>query len=323
MGELGTAGCHLPGRFVLSFASRPGSDYYRNVRHEASAPAAIHQPPVEQVFLLARLPLIHHPPGRSPGSPCVAADTDRVLPEFSVRASVAGEYRNRRAASRRKWSLHQVKQVILYLTHLLPDDILHEFQRLAASVQPVAPVRLLFHQTREQTPAQLRSQPVYRFTDDDITALACPMLGERFVPGSIHLPVLKFFQDHGDYDYYWYVENDVRFTGDWRAFFEPFSAVPGDLLTSHIRRYQEEPWWDRWRLTHPREEIPRRRRLRSFNPICRFSRRALEVLWEAQRDGWCGHQEVLLPTLLHERGCQLVEISGQGAFVPPGFADRF
>jgi hypothetical protein len=182
---------------------------------------------------------------------------------------------------------------------------------------------LLFHQTTNKVPPLVQSIPHYSFTHDDIDTLGCPMIAERFVPGSIHLPMLRFFLDHPDFDFYWFVEDDVRFTGDWRHYFEQLSRLTHDFLACHIRRYEDEPNWNWWKLDHPHNSIPFHNRLRSFNPVCRFSNRALRVIHEANRDGWCGHQEMLVPTLLHHRKCTMADIGGHGSFVPAGFRNRF
>jgi hypothetical protein len=145
-----------------------------------------------------------------------------------------------------------------------------------------------------------------------------------FFPGQVHFPLLQFFRDNPDFDYYWLIEYDVRFAGDWRLFFDYFRDKNQDFLTCHIRRHADEPGWRWWSvLHHPHKSIPLSERLGSFNPIYRLSNPSLSFLHQSLSDGWCGHFEVLLPTLLHHNGFTLMDIGGKGTFTPPSMEDNF
>jgi hypothetical protein len=132
-----------------------------------------------------------------------------------------------------------------------------------------------------------------------------------------HFPVLDFFLAHRDYDRYWVVEYDVRYTGDWKALFDSLEPLDHDFVTSHIRRYAQEPGWTWWNtLEHPSRTIAHHERLRSFNVVYRLSNRALEFIHDAQLDGWRGYFEVSLPTLLFHSGFKVLDLGGDGDFAP-------
>ncbi len=57
----------------------------------------------------------------------------------------------------------------------------------------------------------------------------------------VHFPILDFYLSHKDFDYYWVVEFDVRYTGKWDVFLRSFESYDHDLITSHIRHFIEEP----------------------------------------------------------------------------------
>ena len=63
----------------------------------------------------------------------------------------------------------------------------------------------------------------------------------NFPPGFTDLPLLHFFRSYPDYDYYWVVEYDVRFSGDWREFFEELDESQSDLLCTTLTRGSELP----------------------------------------------------------------------------------
>jgi hypothetical protein len=163
------------------------------------------------------------------------------------------------------------------------------------------------------------------FVEDELfSRLPCTRLRGEQLYHNVHVPVLDFWLSHREYEYYWVIEFDVRYTGAWGAFFRSFEGADHDLITSHVRHFWEEPgwcWWDS--LHHPAETIGRSHYLRSFNVIYRISNRALALVHDAQRDGWSGHPEVLLPTLLHHGGYRIRDFGGCGDFVGPGDQDRF
>ncbi|MDQ1090492.1 hypothetical protein [Siphonobacter sp. SORGH_AS_1065] len=150
-------------------------------------------------------------------------------------------------------------------------------------------------------------------------------LGEKFVPGNTHLALLKFFLDYPDYESYWLIEDDVRFSGNWSLLFNTFNNFTHfDFLSSHIRSYIQEPYWYWWEtLEHDSFEIPLEIRLRSFNPIYRISNNALSYIYNIHKIGWKGHYEVLLPTMLYLGNYKILDFGGSGHFVSEGFQNRF
>ena len=168
------------------------------------------------------------------------------------------------------------------------------------------------------------SADVVRFDFDAIRKDYPNVLGRTLVPGNCHLTLLDFFKRYPDFDYYWVVEYDVMFTGDWRTFFAAFADRDADFLACHLRRREEEPEFCFWStIQAPAGVPPPKSFVRAFCPIQRVSRRSLELLQVKAREGWVGHFEGLVPTLLHNHGFSLADIGGDGAFVPPGFRNRF
>ena len=87
----------------------------------------------------------------------------------------------------------------------------------------------------------------------------------KLVPGSNHFPLLKFFKENLGYDYYWLVEDDVRFSGEWRTFFDSFAFNSSDFLSSFIETKAENPNWYWWPwLTTGAETIYEEKLLKSF-----------------------------------------------------------
>jgi hypothetical protein len=214
-------------------------------------------------------------------------------------------------------------QVYLFLSHSVSGQVVREYAKIRRAVAGIGNSIFLYHNRPNVTPLRLPSYELYLFSNESLSKLNYPMIWPSFMRGHTHFPLLQFFRDNPDFDYYWVIEYDVRFSGDWRFFFESFEDTKQDFLTCHICDHASEPDWAFWPLHHPRKSIPLSERLSSFNPIYRLSKASLSFLHQSLRDGWCGHFEVLLPTLLHHNGFTIMDIGGKGRFTPPDMKNNF
>jgi Protein of unknown function (DUF3405) len=214
---------------------------------------------------------------------------------------------------------------LLWLTHVWTPEVRAEFEALACLQGPDMPAVWLLLDARTPGAADLarRYPRCHVFEEEALFRLPYPRLDRGGVWMHCHFPLLEFFLAHPDYEHYWLVEYDVRYAGSWRSLLAAFAAREHDLITSHLRSFADEPGWDWWHtFRHPTRSVPRDQWWRSFNVCYRISRRALAFLHEALADGWRGHPEVLLPTLLLHGGFCLLDLGGDGPFVLPGCRNR-
>lgn len=216
-----------------------------------------------------------------------------------------------------------MNQTILFLSNKANEWTLQAYRALSDSMTLEADVYLLYHQQGTVLPDSLRGINVFPFNSSILHDMGYQPIEDSLLPGSNHFPLLKFFREHPGNDYYWLVEDDVRYAGDWKQFFDCFRTNSSDFLSSHIQRYEDHPgwyWWNSLRVTT--EELPTDRMVKSFNPIYRLSRQALSVIDECLREGWKGHHEVLIPTLLYSKGFSIEDFGGKGRFVSPQNENR-
>lgn len=139
----------------------------------------------------------------------------------------------------------------------------------------------------------------------------------KLMPGNTDLLLLSFWREHPDYDYYWVIEYDVRYTGNWLKLLEQFHDCRADLLATHIARFDEVPKWEHWEtLKVPDEVIWRDHAIKIFTPICRMSKKTCEAVDAAARAGWGGHSESLWATVAAYHGLRIEDIGGFGSFTP-------
>ncbi len=216
------------------------------------------------------------------------------------------------------------KNVILFLTHLLSDDIVKEFNKIANEAEGTGDVFLYFDDQGKNIPDKIKKYRYRCYNSQEILELKYPLNEDKqriskvpnqtaFKHVKYQLCVLKFFLENPEYDYYWYIEYDVRYTGNWGSFFNDFDN-DSDLTASYVRTYQQQPNWPFWYLSHPTLTLPESKRISSFHPVMRISKEALLDLHNSLKDGWIGYLEMLIPTLLHEHGFKLEDFGGSGKF---------
>lgn len=204
---------------------------------------------------------------------------------------------------------------LLFLSHKSTPSIRRAYNQLESAAGD-ADVYWLHDVTNVSAPASLKVPNLWPFSIELLNSALQYRAGiPQVVPGYAHAPVILFALRHPGYDTFWVIEYDVHFEGKWRRFFDSTANESADLLTTRVRTYRDEPDWDWWNsLHHPTKEIPLTERVASFNPIYRISRPALLHLHKAHLEGWTGHNEVLLATLLLDGGFRVADLNGTGPY---------
>lgn len=215
------------------------------------------------------------------------------------------------------------RQAILFLTHRINDQILSRFERIDS---PALWDKFILLDCTDTAPP-VSSRPIVPFDFSQICAVGyTPFRRGKITPGSNHFPVIEFGAQRSEYSFIWVVEFDVIYTGKWACLFQCISTDPG-LVATKIRRFKSHVrwrYWNIWNRSSPTPpEIPRNERIASFNPIYRLSRDSIQYLRKMYLEGWCGHHEVTMATLLHRGGFSLEELGGCGEFTPPQRRNRF
>lgn len=222
-----------------------------------------------------------------------------------------------------------MREAVLFLCHFVNDDVLARFEKLEKDLAGYCDVfwALQCDDDTVLKELQRRNINLFGFSLDDLNTLGYSPIAETLVPGSLHFIPLYFCKCHLEYDYYWLIEYDVVFTGNWKTLISAFEEENADLLASHVEKYGENntswTWWQSLSLgvyDHP----PLEKAVKSFNPICRLSHKSLLFLDEVLRnDGYKGHCEVLLATLLYNHGFNICDIGGNGTFTPQRLRNQF
>lgn len=233
------------------------------------------------------------------------------------------------------------KTVILLLSHVIDSEIYRHYDRLDSQKIPTHDLFFLCDNSNNSFDHRRNGPNYVLFTSENLQELGYPKKsGARYTeekrcdnphhknfnmpPGNGDLPILHFYRLHPDYDYYWVVEYDVRFSGRWSDFFAAFESNTADLLATTLCRFSEIPTWYHWdSLELLDSPASRDDCVRGFFPVLRLSNRALGKLDSEYSAGAGGHQECLMPTVLYRAGMRIEDIGGRGEFVEAGNENRF
>ena len=206
------------------------------------------------------------------------------------------------------------KQAVLFLSHVIDEQVLQRFYKLYESSHFNYDVYLGLHNESNEEPVISYGQ-LYSFRLIDFATLNYSPHGKTLYHNTNYV-MQKFRKDYPIYDYYWFVEYDVVFTGEWAFLFDYYANKRYDFISSHIEFHNETNnqwcWWNR--TTWGETILPKHRLLKSFNPICRYSSAALDFLDKFLQQGVNGHFETIIATALYNYNYSLVDMGEQSAF---------
>jgi hypothetical protein len=205
---------------------------------------------------------------------------------------------------------------IVLLTHLFNDKVLQRFEHIEC---PAGYEKWILMDT---TGKDSVDRPYVReFRLPNLMQAGYRPIAPTLVPGSNHFPVVEFAAT-STYRHVWCVEYDVVFLGDWREFFDAHDTA-ADFESTCVGTPLEAPDWPWWSSLQGPGILAGQHLLRSFNPLYRLSAAAAKFLRRDLRDGWLGHHEVSMATLVHARGGVVEDLGGQGTFVRPDNRGRW
>lgn len=219
-----------------------------------------------------------------------------------------------------------MKQVLLLMTNRCDLSTVDKMESLMSATNIYTDFFILYNATSNALPKALEpyKEHIYSFTSDILYTLGYMPLGDSLVYGNCHFPVLKFFLSHQEYDFFWTIEDDVIFTGDWNTLFDHYKEDQTDFISAFIRTIGEDPQWGWWNSLYTNSEpIDTGTVVAAFNPIYRMSNRALQCLHKTLLRGWRGHAEVIVSTIMSCNRLSIKDMGGTGRFVSKGEKDLF
>lgn len=219
------------------------------------------------------------------------------------------------------------KNVVLLSTHFVNEFVINKYRKLRDELDmDEYEVILLLNKDEEQDSHIPEDINCFTTSCDSLNDLMYEPIEETLVPGSSHFPLLRFFVDIPFYEFYWFIEYDVEFTGHWNILMEDCdeNLTDYDFLSCHVEKFDKEknlywPWWHRSNNVG----VNLKDCIKAFNPICRYSNAALSHIDIYQKKGYSAHSEVLITTCLYHGGFKIGDFGGCGEFVPKGYKNKY
>ncbi len=222
----------------------------------------------------------------------------------------------------------QPRTAITWLTHFddaKADEAFARLAREASGFGTVVEVRQ--HSTAPHRPSTNKPNALV-LSDEDLARLSPHRFRQMkensagVVGGYVDLVHISAALSLGGFDFYWFIEYDVDFSGDWSTFFRAFESSTADVLTTNVRPRSAAEAWMHWRWTTHPDDVDPQKLTRSFMPIGRLSRRLVE-LYAHEAGSWAGHYEALYPTMALHFGLSVEDIGAAGPFTPSHRRGRF
>ena len=222
----------------------------------------------------------------------------------------------------------QDRQAVVVSTHNLDSLVEKVIGKLVIDLSPDKYDIILLFNTLSATEKISGTFGERLFVCDvrELNKLGYRPITDTLFPGSCHFPLLKYYLENSDYNHYWFVEYDVCFTGNWSLLMDDCSENLGDydFLSCHVETYDPKrnadwSWWYR----HNDVGYPLSQCVKGFNPICRYSNRALSYIDRYQKEGHSAHSEVMITTCLHNAGFKIGDLGGTGEFTPDGWRNKY
>lgn len=192
----------------------------------------------------------------------------------------------------------------LYVSHLVTPGTLWNYFQIRHAVGDEYDI----YWVHEGSSARrwLSPLPIKTFdlTEDLLASWRPVMNGNEIVPGNGHIPTIAFSQRRR-YDYYWFIEYDIRYTGSWRSVFDLARESRADLIGPCIERSFSDESWDHWDSI----KLPYSELARAFVPIRRVSHRLVEHVTNLITSGYWAHHETLLPSACQDQGWPMDDLN--------------
>lgn len=212
-------------------------------------------------------------------------------------------------------SLSVKTNALIFMTHRFDKLAQKQFLTLKRQIPSDFEIFIMAEEGTAIPEACLNQTHFFDFSK--IKHKASKYIRNSVVPGNMHLAALDFFEKKSQFKYYWFVEYDVFFTGNWFDFFQYFSNDSTDLLCPRIKTVLEDPTWS-WlpSIEMPSAILPKENWKIGFFPIYRISNRGLHAVNRKVSEGWSGHFEGLLVNMVENSGFSFAQFGGKGTFTP-------
>lgn len=218
-----------------------------------------------------------------------------------------------------------MKNVILFITHKWDSVVEEHYEKLKNDIKNRKDFDLFICYNNNNN-EQINKGNVYYFNKKSVENDGFIM--HYYWPGTTDFygnnyeySFMSFFKHYPDYNYYWIIEYDVIFNGNWNILFDAYEKDDTDFIASNLNKY--EIYKDFWGKCGPMNFFDKylikygNNRIKTFNPIFRISKKGLEVIQSIYNKREYGFFEEFLPTVIYNNSLKVSDFNKKG-FVKGG-----
>lgn len=222
-----------------------------------------------------------------------------------------------------------MKNLICFISHIVTSEIVSLFKEISSGIPEDSEIVFI-------SPTELDRRSEFSKISEltgGVTNLYLDKTEENLTDQNTYtfrsqLIFKNIYKLFPGYEYYYLIEYDVRFIGDWRSLFHHLSRLPEDLICSHFSMYNniyEQGPYPRWKL---RKMFSKEDRLIidesgkitddlyfSFLPFCRLSNSLMRLVYDYY-ETYDGFFEIVIPTICIKNDLSVIDLDHLGLTCP-------
>lgn len=223
-----------------------------------------------------------------------------------------------------------MKNLICFISHIINNEIVDLFKEISLGIPEDSDIIFVSPTSLDKRSDLSRLSEIRNFMKFGLDEIEDSLIDQNTYTFKSQLIFKKIYDLFFDkYNYYYLIEYDVRFNGDWSYLFQTLNRLNEDLVCSHLSYYNsiyEGGPYPRWKL---KKMFSKEDRLImdefgeitenlcfSFLPFCRLSNRLMRVVNNYYKT-FDGFFEIVIPTLCIENDFSPVDLDFLGFTNPP------
>jgi hypothetical protein len=189
---------------------------------------------------------------------------------------------------------HGSRQLALYISHIVNDETIWRCRKLIKDVEGMGIDVIWVYNKKSPGDVEIPKDINYRLlTDEEVLHsrkyIAPADFGMTLQYQAPNYVTMALAKEHPEYDYVWYVEYDVCYSGDWKSFFSRMNDLGHDLICTRVTPRSCDVEWCWWNCS--RRVSMWNESFKSVNCMSRLSRKMLDML-----EKFYSESEALQPT---------------------------
>lgn len=209
-----------------------------------------------------------------------------------------------------------MKQALFFVTHIFDARVEKRLKKIISDTENFCDVYITTNKP-ENIPAPYKDR-VRTWSLEEMKKRNSLLISNGYL-WNCHMTPLILREKVPFYDFFWFIEYDVVYTGNWGDIISQCMSDDADLIATHLKRYTEndQKKWSWWKIFTTWDDIlSDTQKISGFFPVYRISNQWIDAIQESIHRGWKGHFESLIPTAIEFQKGTLHELGWSAPLTP-------